>query len=78
MCLRLLSDTPSQPFVGYAARRDGSANAGAIDELSRVQSCRMLKDELGRLEANDPLKVIVRRGDVLVSVEMVTPKKGEE
>ena len=43
-----------------------------------VQSCRMLKDELGRLEANDPLKVIVRRGDVLVSVEMVTPKKGEE
>ena len=43
-----------------------------------VQSCRMLKDELGRLEANDPLKVIVRRGDVLVSVEMVTPKKAEE
>ncbi len=42
-----------------------------------VQSCRMLKDELGRLEANDPLKVIVRRGDVLVSVEMVTPKKAE-
>ncbi len=43
-----------------------------------VQSCRMLRDELGRLEANDPLKVIVRRGDVLVSVEMVTPRKGEE
>ncbi len=40
-----------------------------------VQSCRMLKEELGRLEANDPLKVIVRRGDVLVSVEMVTPRK---
>ena len=38
----------------------------------------MLRDELGRLEANDPLKVIVRRGDVLVSVEMVTPRKGEE
>ena len=43
-----------------------------------VQSCRMLKDELGRLEANDPLKVIVRRGDVLVSVEMVTPRKTEQ
>ena len=43
-----------------------------------VQSYRMLKDELGRLEANDPLKVIVRRGDVLVSVEMVTPRKVEE
>ena len=43
-----------------------------------VQSCRMLKDELGRLEANDPLKVIVRRGDVLVSVEMVTPRKAAE
>lgn len=40
-----------------------------------VQSCRMLKEELGRLEANDPLKVIVRRGDVLISVEMVTPRK---
>ena len=43
-----------------------------------VQSCRMLRDELGRLEANDPLKVIVRRGDVLVSVEMVTPRKAME
>jgi serine protease Do len=43
-----------------------------------VQSCRMLKDELGRLEANDPLKVVVRRGDALVSVEMVTPRKMEE
>jgi serine protease Do len=43
-----------------------------------VQSCRMLKEELGRLEANDPLKVVVRRGDVLVSVEMVTPRKAEE
>ena len=43
-----------------------------------VQSCRMLRDELGRLEANDPLKFIVRRGDVLVSVEMVTPKKAME
>ena len=43
-----------------------------------VQSCRMLRDELGRLEVNDPLKFIVRRGDVLVSVELVTPRKMEE
>jgi serine protease Do len=43
-----------------------------------VQSCRMLKDGLGRLEANDLLKVVVRRGDTLVSVEMVTPRKTEE
>ena len=42
-----------------------------------IQSCRMFKGELDRLEANDPLKLIVRRGDVLVSVEMVTPRKGD-
>lgn len=42
-----------------------------------IQSCRMFTGELDRLEANDPLKLIVRRGDVLVSVEMVTPRKGD-
>ena len=42
-----------------------------------IQSCRMFTGELDRLEANDPLKLIVRRGDVLVSVEMVTPRQGD-
>ena len=43
-----------------------------------VQSCKLLKDDLGRLEANDPLKLVVRRGDNLVSVEMVAPRKSVE
>jgi len=43
-----------------------------------VQSCKLLRDDLGRLEANDVLKLVVRRGDNLVSVEMVTPRKSDE
>jgi S1-C subfamily serine protease len=43
-----------------------------------VQSCRLLREDLGRLEANDVLKLVVRRGDTLVSVEMTTPRKDEE
>lgn len=43
-----------------------------------VQSCKLLKEDLGRLEANDVLKLVVRRGDKLVSIEMVTPRKAEE
>lgn len=43
-----------------------------------VQSCRLLKEDLGRLEANDVLKLVVRRGDKLISIEMVTPRKAEE
>lgn len=43
-----------------------------------VQSCKLLREDLGRLEANDVLKLVVRRGDKLVSVEMVAPRKGEE
>lgn len=43
-----------------------------------VQSCKLLKEDLGRLEANDVLKLVVRRDDKLVSVEMTTPRKGEE
>jgi serine protease Do len=38
------------------------------DEL--VHSCRMLKSELGHLEAGDTLRLIVRRGSKLVTVEM--------
>lgn len=43
-----------------------------------VQSCRMLRDELGRLQAGDTLRLIVRRGDKLVSVAIpVLAKKGK-
>ncbi len=42
-----------------------------------VQSCKLLKEDLGRLEANDTVKLVVRRGDTLVSVELVAPRKAE-
>lgn len=40
-----------------------------------MQSVRMVKDELGRLEAGDTLKLVVRRGDQLVTFEIPVPKK---
>ena len=43
-----------------------------------VQSCQMLRDELGRLESGGQLKVVVRRGDMLVTVMMPVPKKSVE
>ena len=42
-----------------------------------VQSCRALKDELGRLESGDQLKIVVRRDDKLVNFSITVPKKGE-
>jgi serine protease Do len=43
-----------------------------------VQSARMLVDELGRLEAGDTLRLIVRRGANLVSVELPVPRKPDK
>lgn len=43
-----------------------------------IQSCRVLKEDLGRREANDPIKLVVRRGDVLITVELVAPRKSDE
>lgn len=45
------------------------------DEL--VQSCRLFKDELGRLEAGDVLKLVLRRGNALLPVELPVEKKTE-
>src|SRR5262249_27624281 len=45
------------------------------DEL--VQSCRLFKDELGRLEAGDTLKLVIRRGNALIPVEFEVLKKPE-
>jgi serine protease Do len=42
-----------------------------------VPSHRILRDELGRLEAGDRLKLVVRRGNQLVTVELQVPRKGE-
>lgn len=46
------------------------------DEL--VHSCRTLREQLGRLEAGDTLRLIVRRGNRLVTVELPVEKKGED
>lgn len=40
-----------------------------------VQSCRMLKEEFGRLESGGKVRLVVRRGDQLVTVELPIPKK---
>lgn len=45
------------------------------DEL--VQSCRVLREDMGRLEAGDTLKLVLRRGDALVPVELPIEKKPE-
>ena len=42
-----------------------------------VQSCRALKDELGRLESGDQLKLVVRRDDNLVTFTIKVPRKEE-
>lgn len=45
------------------------------DEL--IQSCRALQDAIGRLESGDQLRLVVRRGNELVNVEMPVPRKKE-
>lgn len=45
------------------------------DEL--VQSAKELKKALGALESGDTLQLVVRRKNLLVTVEMPVPKKGE-
>jgi serine protease Do len=42
-----------------------------------VQSCRLFKEELGRLEAGDTLKLVLRRGNALIPVEIPVEKKPE-
>lgn len=43
-----------------------------------IQSCRMLKEEFGRLESGGKVRLVVRRGDQLVTVELPIPKKDVE
>lgn len=43
------------------------------DEL--IQSCRALDETLGKLEAGDRLKLVLRRGNGLITVELPVPKK---
>jgi serine protease Do len=46
------------------------------DEL--IQSVRALRDELGRLESGGKLRLVVRRGDQLITVELPIPRKEEQ
>jgi serine protease Do len=43
-----------------------------------VQSCQMLREELGRVESGDQVKIVVRRDDKLVTVRITAPKKETE
>ncbi len=45
------------------------------DEL--IQSCRTLHDVVGRLEPGDRLRLVVRRGNELVTVELPVPRRKE-
>ena len=47
----------------------------ANDEL--IQSCRALSDLIGRLEPGDTLRLVLRRGNELINVELPVPKKAE-
>lgn len=42
-----------------------------------VQSCRSLQSEMGKLEAQDDLKIVVRRGKTLVELELRVPNKAK-
>ncbi len=42
-----------------------------------IQSCRLFKDELGRLESGDTLKLVIRRGNALIPIEMAVERKAD-
>jgi serine protease Do len=43
------------------------------DEL--VPSCRALREELGRLKPGDPVRIVIRRGDELITLDWKTPDR---
>ncbi len=61
------------PAGGDGGLRPGDLVLFVNDEL--VHSVRSLRGELGRLEAGDSLRIVVRRGDELVTVEMPVRRK---
>ncbi|MBC8288727.1 MAG: serine protease, partial [Planctomycetes bacterium] len=62
---------------GSAAREQGIKPDDLVlfvnDEL--MQSVRMMKEKLARLEAGDPLSIVVRRKDQLQTFEFTAPRK---
>lgn len=65
--------------VGSAAEKVGLKPDDLVlfinDEL--IPSCRALQDAIGRLESGDQLRLVVRRGNELVTVEMLVPRKND-
>jgi serine protease Do len=71
-------------FVDAVQSDSASAKAGlkpddlvlfVNDEL--IQTCRALQDAFGKLESGDRLRLVVRRGNELVNLEMPVPRKNE-
>ena len=71
----VVSVTDGSPAAGAGIRPDDLI-LFVNDEL--IQSCRMLKWELGHAEAGDTLRLTIRREDKLISVEMRVHKKAEK
>jgi serine protease Do len=69
---RIVPDSPAM----QAGLRPNDLVLFVGDEL--IQSIRALKEELGRLEPGGNLRLVVRRGDQLVTVELPIPRKEVE
>lgn len=72
------------PFIDTLASNSAALAAGlkpddlilfVNDEL--VHSARAFKEQMGKLEAGDTLRLVVRRGDQLITVELAVPVKGQ-
>jgi len=79
----VLFRTPA--FIDAVQRGSAAARAGLQpDDLilfingDLVQSCRVFKQSLGRIDSGGVLKLTVRRGDKLLPVELPVPDKPDE
>lgn len=77
--------TKTPAYVDRVLPGSAAAEAGVMtDDLvlfvgeQLVSSARALRDELGRLEAGDRMKLVVRRGDQLLTFEFTVPRKRAE
>ncbi len=77
--------TKTPAYVDRVLPGSPAAEAGVMtDDLvlfvgeQLVSSARALRDELGQLEAGDRVKLVVRRGDQLITFEFTTPRKNAE
>ncbi len=79
----VLHRTPT--FVDSVLANSTAAQVGlASDDLvlfvndELVPSTRVFRERLGRLEAGDTLRIVVRRGDRLITVELPVPRKPDQ